>query len=78
MEGNQRERLIWKIPTVRSFTYFHRAFGLLWRLSGPETSASLGLLTWLVGKQMQRSSSVGLILLGPATSECVWWKVMPA
>jgi len=64
VKANQRERLIWKMSSARSFTYICRISRLLWRLFGPETSASLGLLSWLVGKQMQRNSSVRLILLG--------------
>lgn len=57
--GKSEERLIWKIPSARSFTYFHRASRLLWRLSGLEASASVGLLTWLVASKCK-----GVLLWG--------------
>lgn len=52
MEGKQRESLVWKIP--RGLTYIHRASRMLWRLPGPEASASLGLLMWLVANDCRK------------------------
>lgn len=54
VEGKQRERLVWKIPSARGFTYFHRASRLLWRLPGPEASASLGCLMWSVANDCKK------------------------
>lgn len=69
MEGKQREGLVWKIP--RGFTYIHRASRILWRLPGPEASASLGLLMWLVANDCRKGelpSCYALVL--PLHSVC--------
>lgn len=55
VEGKERERLVWKIPSA--FINFHRASRLLWRLPGPEASASLGLLMWLVANDCKKGDS---------------------
>lgn len=59
VEGNQRERLICQILSAGSFITLSRSFQ-----AAVEASAYLGLLMWLVGKQTQRSSSMGLLHLG--------------
>lgn len=77
MEGKQREGLVWKIP--RGFTYIHRASRMLWRLPGPEASASLGLLMWLVANDCRKGelpSWTQQVGSGPATPQCVCCSVI--